>query len=212
VDAATPFRDADHTQNLTRAERKRTIVEELVEDADSRRYVLCILSVRWILTYPSGTRKRNLETFNLYVVSAVEVLWHANLQSGSRSGEHQVNTKTLIVARTQSRQHVLLLYTLTMVTFRTTQDKESPSGSNDATSRRLRNSTRSRFPPFECCSRACAEFRQRILVVLVFQDVQCRLGRHWSGQLSRGCSYLYDLPTVNSGLYSILCCVWDIRT
>lgn len=38
VDAATPFRDADHKQNLTRAERKRTIVEELVEDADARRY------------------------------------------------------------------------------------------------------------------------------------------------------------------------------
>ncbi|KAF8610459.1 Fcf2-domain-containing protein [Ceratobasidium sp. AG-I] len=38
VDAATPFRDADHTQNLTRAERKRTIVEELVEDAEARRY------------------------------------------------------------------------------------------------------------------------------------------------------------------------------
>ncbi|CAE6463195.1 unnamed protein product [Rhizoctonia solani] len=38
VDAATPFRDADHSQNLTRAERKRTIVEELVEDAEARRY------------------------------------------------------------------------------------------------------------------------------------------------------------------------------
>jgi len=38
VDASTPFRDADHTQNLTRAERKRTIVEELVEDAEARRY------------------------------------------------------------------------------------------------------------------------------------------------------------------------------
>ncbi|KAG9118828.1 hypothetical protein FRC07_006469 [Ceratobasidium sp. 392] len=38
VDAATPFRDADHNQNLTRAERKRTIVEELVEDAEARRY------------------------------------------------------------------------------------------------------------------------------------------------------------------------------
>ncbi|KAG8741582.1 hypothetical protein FRC10_002655 [Ceratobasidium sp. 414] len=38
VDVATPFRDADHTQNLTRAERKRTIIEELVEDADARRY------------------------------------------------------------------------------------------------------------------------------------------------------------------------------
>ncbi|CAE6484505.1 unnamed protein product [Rhizoctonia solani] len=39
VDAATPFRDADHSQNLTRAERKRTIVEELVEDAEARRQV-----------------------------------------------------------------------------------------------------------------------------------------------------------------------------
>ncbi|CAE6519837.1 unnamed protein product [Rhizoctonia solani] len=38
VDAATPFRDADHSQNLTRAERKRTIVEELVEDAEAKRY------------------------------------------------------------------------------------------------------------------------------------------------------------------------------
>ncbi|CUA75144.1 Deoxynucleotidyltransferase terminal-interacting protein 2 [Rhizoctonia solani] len=38
VDTATPFRDADHSQNLTRAERKRTIVEELVEDAEARRY------------------------------------------------------------------------------------------------------------------------------------------------------------------------------
>ncbi|QRV86429.1 rRNA-processing protein Fcf2 [Ceratobasidium sp. AG-Ba] len=38
VDAATPFRDADHNQNLTRAERKRTIVEELVEDAEAKRY------------------------------------------------------------------------------------------------------------------------------------------------------------------------------
>ncbi|KAB5593706.1 RRNA-processing protein Fcf2 [Ceratobasidium theobromae] len=38
VDAATPFRDADRRQNLTRAERKRTIVEELVEDVDARRY------------------------------------------------------------------------------------------------------------------------------------------------------------------------------
>ncbi|CAE6523755.1 unnamed protein product [Rhizoctonia solani] len=37
VDTATPFRDADHSQNLTRAERKRTIVEELVEDAEAKR-------------------------------------------------------------------------------------------------------------------------------------------------------------------------------
>ncbi|CAE6348183.1 unnamed protein product [Rhizoctonia solani] len=38
VDAATPFRDADHSQNLTHAERKRTIVEELVQDAEAKRY------------------------------------------------------------------------------------------------------------------------------------------------------------------------------
>ncbi|CAE6454926.1 unnamed protein product, partial [Rhizoctonia solani] len=40
VDTATPFRDADHSQNLTRAERKRTIVEELVEDAEAKRRVV----------------------------------------------------------------------------------------------------------------------------------------------------------------------------
>jgi hypothetical protein len=163
VDAATPFRDADHTQNLTRAERKRTIVEELVEDADSRRYVVSIISFRRILAYSSGTQRRSLAIFNLSVASAVGALWHANLQRGSQSGERQLNRETLMVVAIQSRQCVCsCCLTLTMTTFCTTQDKVLPyptSESSEATLRRPSNSIGSHLRPFKCSSGACAQFR-----------------------------------------------------